>query len=73
MKCYRIRKKKEFLTSFDLDWMAKTGESDMFMSGLMDTAKGAKSALNNRNGYLASKKNTLEIVEYEMVEKGIVE
>ena len=71
MKCYRIRKRKEFLTSFDLDWMTKTGEHDMFMSGLMDTLKGAKSALNNRNGYLANKKDTLEIVEYDMIEVGI--
>ena len=72
MKCYRIRKRKEHLTTFDLDWMAKTGESDMFMSGLMDTLKGAKSALNNRNGYLSSKKDTLEIVEYDMIEVGVM-
>lgn len=70
MRCYRIRKRKECLADHELKWMAKTGETDMFMSGLMDTLKGAKSALNNRNGYLASKKDTLEIVEYDMTEVG---
>lgn len=73
MKCYRIRKKKEYLANHELDWMAKTGETDIFMSGLMDTMKGAKSALNNRNGYLANKKDTLEIVEYVMTEVRVVE
>ena len=73
MKCYRIRKKPDLLTPFEKDFMSKRNETDYFISDIFITLKGAKSALNNRNGYLERRKDELEIVEYEMIPTGVVQ
>ncbi len=71
MNCYRIRKKTEFLNEYDIASMKKRGEINCFVSPLYDTLRGAKSALNNSNGYLSDYKHMFEIVEYALIEKQI--
>ena len=73
MKCYRIRKKKELLTQYEQEWMQRRDEPDYFMSDWFSTLRGAKSAINNRNGYLNRHGNDIEIVEYDIKEVGVVQ
>ena len=71
MKCYRIRKKTEYITPTERGFMERRGETECFASPLYDTLKGARSALNNSNGYLSQYKHMFDIVEYTLTESQV--